>query len=135
MSKTIEFGAFLNGVPNATRLAQAQRVASDLGVTVSANGTRFAGAGQGGDPIKVTVAVPDDTVLTTEVVAQGRDAFDALLSKGERLSDYALVKENGSLTAVVSLLTGEVKTVAAAPRVAAAAPASAAPRRWSPFRR
>lgn len=137
MSKTIEFGAFLTGTPTHNRLASAQATARSLGVSLSADGSRFAGQGSQGDPVKVTVAVPAGTQVTPAVVARGRDALDALLSNGERLSDYALVKDNGVLTQVISLLTGEVKAVQQEARPAPAqAPRQApAPRRWSPFRR
>jgi hypothetical protein len=137
MSKTIEFGAFVASA-TADRLRAAQQVASRLGVQVASTGSRFAGTGQSGDPIKVVVTVPSETVLTPEVVAQGRDAFDELLNPGERLTDYALVKDNGSLVEVVSLLTAESRNLAqrVASAAAPAAPAAPArPRRWSPFGR
>lgn len=135
--QTIEFGAFIEDA-NADRLSEAQRVARSLGVQISADGSTFAGSGSAGDPVKVTVTLPAGTSLTTAMVAQGRDALDNLLDEDERLTDYALVKQDGTLTGVVSLLTGEAKSVAqpAAAATQQAAPAApAAPRRWSPFRR
>jgi hypothetical protein len=130
MSKTIEFGAFVNSA-SESRLREAQRAASTLGVTVSADGSNFGPS----EAVQVTVTVPDHVVLTPEVVAQGRDQFDSLLQGDERLTDYAVVKDNGAVTQVVSLITGDVKAVQQAPvgRAASpdAAPTPAAPRRWS----
>lgn len=139
MSKTIEFGAFINSA-NEDRLSQAQRVARDLGVTLSSDGSPFAGSGPAA-PVKVVVALPQGTTVTPEDVKTGRDALDAILTDGERLTDYALVKDDGVLTSVVSLLTAGVQSVprAASPAVrqgsADAAPTPARPRRWSPFSR
>lgn len=113
MSKTIEFGAFLNGTPSQDRLHRAQAAADSLGVQVRADGSRFSGVGRAGDPVKVTVVVPSETVLTTEAIQRGVEEFDALLNDDERLTDYALVRDNGVLTEVVSLLTAESKSVAA----------------------
>jgi hypothetical protein len=133
MSKTIEFGAFVQDA-SARRLSQAQQVADDLGVTLHADGSRFAGSGAAGDPIKVTVTVPDGTALSAANIRQGRDALDDLLSNGERLTDYALVKQDGALVQVVSLLTAGVQDVPVRPVAApAAVPAPAPRRRWSPF--
>lgn len=140
MSTTIEFGAFVQSA-HAGRLADAQRVADDLGVTVQADGSRFAGSGSlaGGDPIKVTVTVPAGASLTPALIREGRNAFDDLLSGNERLTDYAVVKQNGVITEVVSLLTAETKSVAQPVTASAARPAAPAaparPRRWSPFGR
>ena len=131
MSKIIEFGAFLSGVPTHARLRQATDAAADLGVTVQADGGRFGPT----EAVKVQVVVPDHVALTPEVVAEGRDKFDALLAGTERLTDYALVKQDGVLQQVVSLITAEVKTVQQEARGRAAspdaAPTPAAPRRWS----
>lgn len=133
MSTTIEFGAFVESA-TGTRLAEAQRVARDLGVSVNADGTRFAGTGSAGDPVKVTVVVPAGTTLTPALIRQGRNAFDDLLDGNERLTDYAVVKQDGVVTQVVSLLTAESKTVNVPSAAAAAAPAAPArPRRWNPF--
>lgn len=136
MSKTIEFGAFINGA-DGTRLAQAQATARSLGVQVTADGSPMTGTGGPGAPVKVTVTLPAGTALNTEAVQQGVDAFDALLRDNERLTDYALVKDNGVLTEVVSLLTAEVKSVAqpAPARFAAPAPAAPAARRRPRFGR
>lgn len=137
MTTTIEFGAFIEDA-NADRLSEAQGVARSLGVQIHADGTSFAGSGSDGDPVKVTVTLPAGTSLTTSMVAEGRDALDNLLDEDERLTDYALVKQDGTLHSVVSLLTGESKSVAQpvqAPVQAEAPAAPAAPRRWSPFRR
>lgn len=135
MTTTIEFGAFIEDA-DADRLDEAQGVARSLGVQIHADGSSFAGTGSAGDPVKVTVTLPAGTSLTTAMVAQGRDALDNLLDGDERLTDYALVKQDGTLHSVVSLLTGESKSVAQPVVQQQEAPAApAAPRRWSPFRR
>ncbi len=127
MSKTIEFGAFIESA-TGDRLAAAQSAARDLGVTVTADGSNFGPS----EAVRVVVTVPEHTILTTDLVAQGRDRFDALLQGDERLTDYAVVKQDGVVTQVVSLVTGDVKTVQQEARAAAPAPAApAAPRRWS----
>lgn len=136
---TIEFGAFVENA-SASRLSEAQAVARSLGVNVSADGTRFAGSGQAGDPIKVVVSLPQGASLTPEIVKQGRAAFDNLLRGSERLTDYALVKNaSGQITEVVSLLTAASAPVVVQAPARAAAPAApvapAAPRRWNPFAR
>lgn len=135
MSKTITFGAFITSATE-DRLTEAQRVADELGVTITADGSPFAGSGHGA-PVKVTVIVPDGAVVTTENIMVGRDALDAILTDGERLTDYALVKDDGVLTEVVSLLTAESKVVGA--RTPVSVPAAEIQRRkgprWSPFNR
>lgn len=139
MSTTIEFGVFIEHADQA-RLDAAREVASRLGVTVSADGSRFAGSGSAGDPVKVTVSVPEGVEITEAVVAEGRDAFDALLREGERLTDYAVVKADGEVVQVVSLLTGEVAdlrpdfTVDEDEDDYEEEPEPERPRRWSPFR-
>lgn len=137
---TIEFGAFVQNA-SAGRLSAAQAAARSLGVSVSADGSRFAGSGQAGDPIKVVVTLPGGAALTAEAIKQGRAAFDNLLTGSERLTDYALVKNDaGQITQVVSLLTAASAPVVvqapARPATRPAAPAApAAPRRWNPFSR
>jgi hypothetical protein len=126
MSKTIEFGAFVNSA-SESRLREAQRTAESLGVTVTADGSTFGPS----EAVRVVVNVPQGVSLTPEVVARGRDEFDSLLEGDERLTDYAVIKDNGVLTQVVSLVTGDIKTVQQEVRAAAPAPAPAAPRRWS----
>lgn len=136
MTKTIEFGVFVEDADEG-RLAEAQSVARSLGVSLTADGSVFAGH-DGDGPLKVVVNLPAGASLTADAVRQGRDRLDALLVDEERLTDYALVKEDGVLTQVVSLLTAGVQSVSSpqAPAPAPAAPAApAAPRRWSPFRR
>lgn len=139
---TIEFGAFISESSAYALRQDAQRVARDLGVTISADGSRFAGSGALGDPYKVVVTLPRGTEITESQVTEGRDRLDALLSGNDRLTDYALVKEDGRLVAVVSTLTGEIADLDRSPLpepepepqvVAEATPTR--PRRWSPFRR
>ena len=129
---TIEFGVFLNDV-NEDRLTEAQGIARSLGVSINSDGSPFAGRGDEA-PVKVVLSAP--TVPSAEQVRLGRDRLDALLEDDERLTDYAVVKNQaGQVTHAISLLTAEVKPVAgpvAAPAAAPAAPAR--PRRWSPFR-
>ena len=130
---TIEFGVFLDDVDEG-RLTEAQGIARSLGVSLNSDGSPFAGRGDEA-PVKVVLSAP--VVPSAQQVRMGRDRLDALLHDDERLTDYAVVKDNaGQVTHAISLLTADVKPVAQASVAPAAAPAAPArPRRWSPFGR